>query len=116
MKILVTGHQGYIGSLLVPMLIEHGFQLRGFDSDLYETSLFGRKPVAIPSIHKDIRDISLEDIRGCDAIIHLAGLSNDPLGDLDPELTMEINYRATVRLAQLAQMLSKWPSSTSQVP
>ncbi len=103
MKILVTGHQGYIGSLLVPMLTGHGYQVRGFDNDLYETSLFGEAPAPVPSVHKDIRDISLDDVAGCDAVIHLAGLSNDPLGDLDPQLTMEINYLATIRLAELAK-------------
>ncbi len=103
MKILVTGHQGYIGSLLVPMLTAHGYQVQGLDSNLYDASLFGQAPPPVPSIHKDIRDVSLEDVADCDAVIHLAGLSNDPLGDLDPELTMEINYRATIRLAELAK-------------
>ncbi len=103
MKVLVTGHHGYIGSLLVPMLTAQGYQVRGIDNDLYETSLFGQAPPPVPSIHKDIRDINLADVTGCDAVIHLAGLSNDPLGDLDPELTMEINYRATIRLAELVK-------------
>lgn len=103
MKILVTGHQGYIGSLLLPMLAAQGYKVQGLDSDLYETSLFGQAPAPVPSVHKDIRDVTVEDVLGCDAIIHLAGLSNDPLGDLDPQLTMEINYLATVRLAELAK-------------
>ncbi|MBU1137360.1 MAG: SDR family oxidoreductase [Proteobacteria bacterium] len=103
MKILVTGHNGYIGSLLIPMLTAHGYQVQGIDSNLYESSLFGQAPVPVPSLHKDIRDVTAGDVAGCDAVIHLAGLSNDPLGDLDPQLTMEINYLATVRLAELAK-------------
>ncbi len=103
MKILVTGHKGYIGSLLTPMLTAQGYQVQGLDNDLYEASLFGPAPAPVPSVHKDIRDVTAEDVAGCDAVIHLAGLSNDPLGDLDPQLTMEINYLATVRLAELAK-------------
>lgn len=103
MKILVTGHRGYIGSLLLPMLTKQGYQVQGLDSDLYESSLFGQAPPPVPSSHKDIRDVTAEDVAGYDAVIHLAGLSNDPLGDLDPQLTMEINYLATVRLAELAR-------------
>lgn len=103
MRILVTGHQGYIGSLLVPMLTGLGHQVQGLDSNLYERSLFGNAPSPVPCLRKDIREASLEDISGCEAIIHLAGLSNDPLGDLDPELTLEINFRAAARLADLAK-------------
>jgi nucleoside-diphosphate-sugar epimerase len=103
MNILVTGHQGYIGSLLVPMLTGLGHQVRGLDSNLYATSLFGTAPFPVPSSHKDIREATLEDVSGSDAVIHLAGLSNDPLGDLDPQLTLEINYLASARLADLAK-------------
>ncbi len=103
MKILVTGHQGYIGSLLTPMLTALGYQVQGLDNDLYEASLFGQAPAPVPSMRKDIRDVIIEDVAGCDAVIHLAGLSNDPLGDLNPELTMEVNYLATVRLAEMAK-------------
>jgi nucleoside-diphosphate-sugar epimerase len=101
MKIVVTGHLGYIGSLLVPMLIQRGHRVCGIDSDLYRLSLFGEAPPLVPTLHKDIRDIEKKDLEGCDAVIHLAGLSNDPLGDLDPQLTNEINYLATSRLAGL---------------
>lgn len=103
MKILVTGHQGYIGSLLVPLLTGLGHQVLGLDSNLYESSLFGTTPAPVPSIRKDIREATVEDVSGCEAVIHLAGLSNDPLGDLDPELTLEINYLAAARLADLAK-------------
>jgi nucleoside-diphosphate-sugar epimerase len=101
MNIVVTGHLGYIGSLLVPMLIEHGHRVCGIDSDLYRQSLFGEAPPAVPMLRKDVRDIEKQDLQGYDAVIHLAGLSNDPLGDLDPQLTNEINYLATARLAEL---------------
>lgn len=102
MRILVTGHKGYIGSILVPMLSALGHTVHGIDYDLYESSLFGPPPPSIPSVHKDIRDLRLSDVTGFDAIIHLAGLSNDPLGNLDLDLTHEINYLATVRVAELA--------------
>ena len=106
MRVLVTGHLGYIGSVLVPMLISRGHQPVGLDSDLFERCTFGRFDFPkIPHISKDIRDITQEDFNDLkvDAVMHLAGLSNDPLGDLDPDLTFEINHAATVRLAFLAK-------------
>jgi nucleoside-diphosphate-sugar epimerase len=103
MKILVTGHLGYIGTVMVPMLIEAGYDLVGIDSDLYGRCNYGDFKPVIPSIKKDIRDVELADLVGFDAVIHLAGLSNDPLGDLNPELTFEINHAASVNLAKLAK-------------
>lgn len=105
MRVLVTGHKGYIGTVLVPMLLNAGHEVIGFDSDLYSESTFGDPSalVDVPEIVKDIRDATLDDVRGVDAVMHLAGLSNDPLGDLNPELTFEINHRASVKLAQLAK-------------
>ncbi len=103
MKVLVTGHLGYIGTVLTPMLTSAGHEVVGLDSDLYANSTFGTLVSDVPSIIKDVRDIELDDVKGFDAILHLAGLSNDPLGDLNPELTYDINYRASVRLAQLAK-------------
>lgn len=103
MRVLVTGHLGYIGTVLTPMLIAEGHDVTGLDSDLYRRSTFGEPPEAIPAHKLDIRDVHLKHLAGFDAIIHLAGLSNDPLGDLNPELTFEINHKASVRLAKLAK-------------
>lgn len=105
MRILVTGHKGYIGTVLTPMLQEHGHQVVGVDSDLYARCTFGEGLPEIPEIIKDIRDIDAFDIDGFDAIIHLAALSNDPLGNLNPELTYEINHQASLRLAKLAKQV-----------
>ncbi|MEM1245225.1 MAG: SDR family oxidoreductase [Acidobacteriota bacterium] len=103
MRILVTGHCGYIGALLVPRLLAAGHEVHGLDSDLYESCTFGRLNVRVPALRKDLRDVEPEDVRGFDAVAHLAALSNDPLGDLNPELTFEINHLATVRLAEMAR-------------
>ncbi len=106
MRILVTGHLGYIGSALVPMLLERGYNVVGLDSDLFRRCTFGDTPLAdVPTIDKDIRDVTRHDLEDIEvqAVFHLAGLSNDPLGDLNPELTLEINHLATVNLARLAK-------------
>src|SRR5688500_15950320 len=103
MRILVTGHKGYIGSVLVPFAQRAGHEIVGLDSDLYRNSTYGRQPADIPEIIKDVRDVEKFDLEGIDAIIHLAGLSNDMLGDLNPELTYAINHAASVRLAEMAK-------------
>lgn len=104
MRVLVTGHHGYIGAVLVPMLLERGHEVVGLDSDLFQASRYGPwQEASVPSLQKDIRDVEEEDLEGYDAVLHLAGLSNDPLGDLNPDLTYEINYRASVRLAELSK-------------
>lgn len=107
MRVLVTGHNGYVGTVLVPMLVKAGHDVVGMDTNLYQAATFGDEDpvVAIPEIIKDVRDVTHADIDGFDAILHLAGLSNDPLGDLNPELTYEINHRASVRLAEIAKEL-----------
>ena len=85
MRVLVTGHEGYIGTVLVPLLRKAGHELTGLDSDLFERCTFGEEYERIPSLRKDVRDVELRDLEGFDAVLHLAGLSNDPLGDLDPD-------------------------------
>jgi nucleoside-diphosphate-sugar epimerase len=103
MRVLVTGNLGYIGTAMVPMMRAHGFDVVGLDCDLYRRCTFGEGLVEVPTIFKDVRDVEVEDLRGFDAVCHLAGLSNDPLGNLNPELTYDINYRASVRLAEVAK-------------
>jgi nucleoside-diphosphate-sugar epimerase len=103
MRVLVTGHDGYIGTVLVPMFQEAGHEVVGLDSCLFEECVFGDDVERIPTLRKDIRDIVPEDLKGFDAVIHLAGISNDPLGDLNPECTYAINHRASVRLGELAK-------------
>ena len=105
MKVMVTGHQGYIGSVMAPMLVQAGHSVSGYDSDLYRRCDFaaGGARAAIPAIEKDVRDVEPRDLEGFDAIIHLVALSNDPLSDLDPESTYEINYKGSVAMAQAAK-------------
>jgi len=104
-RILVTGHLGYIGTVLVPVLQRAGHYVVGCDSDIYERCTYeaGGQIVEVPCLAKDTRDIQLWDLDGFDAIVHLAALSNDPLSDVDPQVTYDINHRATVRLAKLAK-------------
>jgi nucleoside-diphosphate-sugar epimerase len=105
MRVLVTGHQGYIGAVMVPMLLDAGHQVVGYDSNLYERCSFlpAGRLVSVPSIRKDIRDASHEDFVGIEAVIHLAALSNDPLGNLNPDLTFAINHQASVHVARVAK-------------
>jgi len=103
MKVLVTGHTGYIGAVLVPMLLNARHQVTGFDTDFFAGCDFNGGLVDVPAIHKDLRDATVADLTGFDAVIHLAALSNDPLSNLNPNLTYEINHRASVRLAELAK-------------
>ena len=104
MRVLVTGHDGYIGTILVPMLQSQGHHVVGMDSMLFEHCTFGPK-VSRPDVEYriDIRDALPEHFNGVDAVIHLAGMSNDPAGDLNPEATFEINHRASTRLAEMAK-------------
>lgn len=103
MRILVTGSQGYIGTRLVPMLLGEGYEVIGLDSDLYEQCTFRAGIPDILVMRKDIRDVTGSDLDGVDAVMHLAALSNDPLSDLNPRLTYEINHKASVKLAGLAK-------------
>lgn len=105
MKVLLTGHRGYIGTVMTPMLLQAGHEVIGCDSDLYQRCTFdaGGTIVDVPTIAKDVREVEASDVKGVDAVIHLAALSNDPLGNLNPDLTHAINHRASVRLAKLAK-------------
>lgn len=105
MKVMVTGHQGYIGSVMVPMLLRAGHSVTGYDSDLYRRCSFaaGGRQASVPSIQKDVRDVHPRDLEGFDAVIHLAALSNDPLSDLDPDITYDINHKGSVRFAKAAK-------------
>ena len=103
MKILLTGHKGYIGAVAGPLLCAAGHEVVGLDADLFAGCEFGEAAPEIPEVCKDIRDLTKADLEGFDAVVHLAALSNDPLGDLDAEVTYDINHRASVRLAALAK-------------
>lgn len=105
MRVLVTGHRGYIGTVLTPMLQKAGHEVVGLDSDLYERCTFdhGGEIARVPTIRKDVRDVEARELNGFDGVLHLAALSNDPLGDLRPGLTDDINHRGSVRLANLAK-------------
>ena len=103
MRILVTGHKGYIGTVMVPMLLGAGHEVVGLDSDLFEQCTFCPGIHAVPELRLDLRDVQPTHLEGFDAIIHLAALSNDPLGNLNPEITYDINHAASVHLAGLAK-------------
>ena len=103
MRVLVTGHEGYIGSVMTPLLLQAGHQVTGLDSGLFEECGFGEAGPSLPALRKDVRSAEVADLEGFDAVIHLAALSNDPLGDLNPDCTLAINHQASVRLACLAK-------------
>ena len=105
MRVLVTGHLGYIGTVLTPMLVGAGYQVTGLDSNLYSRCTYspGGTILDVPAVWKDVRDVEVADLAGFDAVLHLAALSNDPLGNLRADLTDDINHRASVRMAELAK-------------
>lgn len=107
MRVLVTGHLGYIGTVLTPMLVDAGHDVVGLDSNLYSRCTYpgGGKLCEVPTIIKDTRDVAPHDLAGFDGVLHLAALSNDPLGDLQRNLTDDINHRASVRLAKIAKQV-----------
>jgi nucleoside-diphosphate-sugar epimerase len=103
MRVLVTGHDGYIGACLVPMFTEAGHDVVGIDSGLFSDCSYGDGPAAVKSVKKDIRDFTVADLEGFEAVVHLAGISNDPLGDLNSQTTYDVNYLASVHIARLAK-------------
>lgn len=103
MRVLLTGHKGYIGAVAGPLLRAAGHDVVGLDSDLFAGCEFGVREQDFAEICKDIRDLNIKDLEGFDAVVHLAALSNDPLGNLSAGLTYDINHKASVRLAELAK-------------
>ncbi|MGH7550582.1 MAG: NAD-dependent epimerase/dehydratase family protein [Gemmatimonadota bacterium] len=103
MRVLVTGHRGYIGTVLVPRLQSAGHEIHGLDNYLYDSCRFGEEPDEVPAYRLDIRDVRARDLDGFEAVVHLAGISNDPVGDLNPEATADINHRGTIHLARVAR-------------
>ena len=103
MQIFLTGHFGYVGNILAQKLVEEAYDVVGCDIGYYSQDFVNTIPLKIKSLRKDIRELTKEDLKGCSAVVHLAALSNDPLGAINPSLTYDINYLATIRLAKLAK-------------
>ncbi|MBZ5679321.1 MAG: SDR family oxidoreductase [Acidobacteriia bacterium] len=103
MKVLLTGHKGYIGAVAAPILRSAGHEVTGLDTDFFAGCDFGKESPLLPEVRKDLRDLTKADLEGFEAVVHLAALSNDPLGNLDSQLTYDINHRASVKLATLAK-------------
>jgi len=103
MRVLVTGHNGFIGSVMVDVLARAGHDVVGVDTYLFESCTFGPERLRVKSMRADVRDMDIADLSGFDAVIHLAALSNDPLGNLNPQVTYDINHLASVRLAWLSR-------------
>lgn len=103
MRILITGHNGFIGSVMARTFLEAGHDVVGLDAFLFEDCTFGEPPQDVPALRMDLRDVEAHHLEGFDAIAHLAALSNDPVGDLEPEQTYAINHHGAVRLARRAK-------------
>jgi nucleoside-diphosphate-sugar epimerase len=101
-RVLLTGHQGYLGTVMAPRLAAAGHSVVGLDSGWFAPCVLGPRPADPEGYQVDLREVTAEHLSGVDAVVHLAALSNDPLGSLEPELTYDINHRASVRLAKLA--------------
>ncbi len=103
MKVLVTGHQGYLGTVMVPVLQAAGHHVTGLDCGFFADCVLGPTPADPEEIRVDLRDVTVDQLAGFDAVVHLAALSNDPLGAMEPQITYDINHHASVRLARLAK-------------
>jgi nucleoside-diphosphate-sugar epimerase len=103
-RVLLTGHQGYLGTVMAPVLAAAGHEVTGLDSGLFARCVLGSLDVPdAPTLALDLRDVTVGQLTGFDAVVHLAALSNDPLGSLAPEITYDINHHASTRLARLAK-------------
>jgi nucleoside-diphosphate-sugar epimerase len=102
-KVLITGNLGYIGRVMSPLLRRAGYHVTGLDTEWFAKCTFGKQETPTPTIRKDLREIERDDLRGFDSIVHLAGICNDPMGDLNPQVTMEVNYFASLRMAEMAR-------------
>jgi nucleoside-diphosphate-sugar epimerase len=103
MKVLVTGNAGYVGTVMVPVLQSAGHEVVGLDTRLYDGCTLGPEPAAVPSIRKDVRDVRAADLEGFEAVVHLAAISNDPVGNLNKQATYDVNHLATVHVAREAK-------------
>lgn len=103
MKVLLTGHQGYLGTVMAPVLAAAGHEVTGLDTGWFADNVLGPRPQDPPTLQRDLREVTVGDLEGFDAVIHLAALSNDPLGSLAPEITYDINHHAATRLARLSK-------------
>ena len=115
MRVLLTGNRGYIGTVMGPMLAAAGHDVVGLDTDFYAACTFLGPVPEIPTIRRDLRDATPEDLAGFDAVVHLAALSNDPLGDLTPEITYAINHRGSVPSRRSRRRRGS-PASSSRPP
>jgi nucleoside-diphosphate-sugar epimerase len=115
MRVLVTGHNGYVGSVMVPLLQMAGHETVGLDTYLYEECTFGPAVADVPALRMDLRDVTAADLAGFDAVIHLAALCNDPLGNLNPGSTYDVNLHASVQLARAAKAagVKRWLFASS---
>lgn len=102
-RVLITGHQGYVGSVMTPLLVDAGYDVVGLDAGLFAECTLVPDRLAVPMVRKDLRDLEAGDLDGFDAVIHLGALSNDPIGNLNSAWTEAINFQASVRLAELAR-------------
>ena len=103
MRVLVTGLEGYIGTVLVPLLRDAGHEVVRLDCGLYEGCALGEEPATVSALRRDVRDVGARELAGFDAVVHLAAISNDPLGDLNPDVTYDVNHVGAVRLASEAK-------------
>ena len=103
MKVFITRNKGYIGAVMAPVLIAAGHEVVGWTPTCTGECTFDDPPLPVPTIGKDVRDVNASDVAGFDAIVHLFALSNNPLDNLDRELTLSINFHGSVHLAQIAK-------------